>query len=350
MADIGIDLGTTNSVLAYLRGGAEVINIKGKPTLPSAVAYEDGEFFVGNAAKSQAATLDDVIISPKRHMGTDYTYDIGGKTYTPIDFSAMILEEIKKAAEDLLGEPVTSAVITIPAHFSQKAVEDTRTAAEQAGLKVGKLLAEPVAASATYGSGGEEVVLVFDLGGGTLDCTVVDTFDAKICGLAGNNYLGGDDFDNRIVDRMCKFLLDEQGIDVGALDKKECNKVRIKLKAKAEIAKINLSEANSTQVEFMGKIGGQLCQVDFRLTRKEYNEMIKDLVDQAIESAEEAVKKAEMTHDDLDVILLVGGSTYTPYVQERLEEHFWQTRFEEGRSDARCWNGGGNLHSRSGVG
>ncbi len=317
MADIGIDLGTTNSVLAFLRGGPEVINIKGKPTLPSAIAYEEGEFLVGNAAKNLAASSDDVIISPKRHMGTDKKYTVSGKTYTPVDFSAMILEECKKAAEELLGEPVTSAVITIPAHFNQEQVEDTRKAAEQAGLKVGKLLAEPVAASATYGSGGEDVVLVFDMGGGTLDCTVVDTFDAKIAGLGGDNWLGGDDFDNRIVDRMCKILKEEQGIDVA-----NDEKARLRLKSKAEVAKINLSEANSTQVEYIGKMDGKLCQVEFRLTRNEYNEMIKDIVDRAIQCAEEAVAKAGMTTNDIDVVLLVGGSTYTPYVQDRLSEAF----------------------------
>src|SRR5262249_24069284 len=161
-----------------------------------------------------------------RSMGTDQTYDIAGKKYTPVDMSAMILQEIKKQAEEFLGEPVTSAVITIPAHFNHNQVEDTRKAAEKAGLKVGKLLAEPVAASATYGSGGEATILVFVLGGGTLDCTVVDTFDAKILGLSSDNFLGGDDFDNRIVDRMAKHLLDESGVDVSG-DKK----ARLMLKA-----------------------------------------------------------------------------------------------------------------------
>jgi molecular chaperone DnaK (HSP70) len=317
MADIGIDLGTTNSVLAHLRGGPEVINIKGRPLLPSAVAYDDGEFLVGSAAKNLAASMDDVIVSPKRYMGTDKTYQIAGRKYTPVDFSAMILKEIKKHAEEFLGEPVTSAIITIPAHFNQQQVEDTRKAAEQAGLKVGRLLPEPVAASATYGGSGEETILVFDLGGGTLDCTVVDTFDNKILGLSGDNWLGGDDFDNRIVDRMCRELKESQGIDVSGNPK-----ARQALKAKAELAKINLSEANSTQVEFMGKLDGKLSQVDFRLKRSEYNEMIKDLVDKALEKADEAVERAEMSRKDIDVILLVGGSTLTPYVQERLEQHF----------------------------
>jgi actin-like ATPase involved in cell morphogenesis len=315
--DIGIDLGTTNSVLAYLRGGPEVINIKGRPLLPSALAYEEGEWLVGYAAKNLAATKEHVVTSPKRAMGTDATYAIAGKTYSPVDMSALILKEIKKHAEEFLGEPVTSAVITIPAHFSHKQVEDTRRAAEQAGLKVGKLLAEPVAASATYGTGGEEVLLVFDLGGGTLDCTVVDTFDAKILGLSGDNFLGGDDFDYRIVDRMTKHLLQESGIDLT-----NDPKARLRLKAEAEKFKINLSEAQSTQVEFVGKLAGKLCSIDFRLTRQDYNAMIKDLVDRALEKADEAVKRAELTKGDVDVVLLVGGSSMTPYVQERLAAHF----------------------------
>lgn len=317
MADIGIDLGTTNSVLAFLRGGPEVINIKGKAILPSAVAYDEGVWIVGSAAKNLAATQDFVITSPKRFMGTDKKYAIGGKTYTPVDMSALILKEIKKNAEEFLGESVTSAIITIPAHFNQQQVEDTRKAAEQAGLKVGKLLAEPVAASATYGTGGEEMILVFDLGGGTLDCTVVDTFDAKILGLSGDNWLGGDDFDNRIVDRMIKNLKESSGTDLSGDEK-----ARLRLKAEAEKYKINLSEARATQIEFVGKLGGKVCSIEFRLTRDEYNQMIDDLVTKAIEKAEEAVQRAGLTRDDIDVVLLVGGSTLTPHVQERLEKHF----------------------------
>jgi len=315
--DIGIDLGTTNSVLAFLRGGPEVIPIKGRTLLPSALAYEDGEWLVGTAAKSLAATKEYVVTSPKRAMGTDTTYTIAGKTYTPVEMSAMILKEIKKHAEEFLKEPVTSAVITIPAHFNQKQVDDTRKAAELAGLKVGKLLAEPVAASATYGAGGEEVLLVFDLGGGTLDCTVVETFDAKILGLSGDNFLGGDDFDYRIVDRMTKHLHDEHGLDVS-----NDPKTRLLLKAHAEKFKIDLSEAQGTQVEASPKINGKRYQIDFRLTRQEYNEMIKDLVDKALERADEAVARANMEKSDIDVVLLVGGSTLTPYVQERLAAHF----------------------------
>jgi molecular chaperone DnaK (HSP70) len=315
--DIGIDLGTTNSVLAYLRGGPEVISIKGKPLLPSALAFDEGEWLVGSAAKSLAATKEYVIVSPKRAMGTDTTYAIAGKTYTPVDMSAMILAEIKKHAEDFLKEPVTSAIITIPAHFNQKQVDDTRKAAEQAGLKVGKLLAEPVAASATYGSGGEEIILVYDLGGGTFDCTVVDTFNAKILGLSGDNRLGGDDFDYRIVDRMAKHLQESSGLDIAG-DKM----ARLMLKARAEQCKINLSEANATQVEYMGRLGGKLCEVNFRLGRQEYNKMIEDLVDRTLEMADEAVARSGLTREDIDVILLVGGSSLTPYVQERLAEHF----------------------------
>lgn len=320
MAEIGIDLGTTNSVLAYLRGGAEVINIKGKAILPSAVMYDEGEWVVGMAAKNnQAARSDVVVTSPKRFMGTDHKYTIAGQTYTPIDMSAMILGEIKKHAEQFLGEPVTTAIITVPAHFNQQQVEDTRKAAAKAGLNVGKLLAEPVAASATYvdGAGGDEVILVFDLGGGTLDCTVVDTFDAKILGLSGDNWLGGDDFDFRIVDRLLRHLKEESGIDLTADPA-----VRLLLKAEAEKYKINLSESASTQVEIIRKLGGKICQIEFKLTRDEYERMIDDLVTRAIEKADEAIKRADMEKDDIDVVLLVGGSTLTPYVQRRLKEHF----------------------------
>lgn len=321
MADIGIDLGTTNSVVAFLRGGAEIIQIKGQPLLPSAVAYQEGEWIVGQAAKDLAAASDFAVTSPKRNMGTDKTYDIAGKKYTPINMSAMILKEIKKAAESFLGEPVTSAIITHPAHFSQKQIEDTQAAGAEAGMKVSRLLAEPVAASATYGSGGEDIILVFDLGGGTLDCTVVNTFDAKILGLSGDNYLGGDDFDYRIVDRMAKVLQKETGIDLTGDEK-----ARMQLKAHAERFKKNLSDVNKTQVEFTRKLvgnhAGKLVSIDFPLTRAEYNEMIKDLVDRSLEKADEAVKRAGLDKEDIDVVLLVGGSTLTPYVQERLQQHF----------------------------
>lgn len=323
MADIGIDLGTTNSVLAFLRGGPEVINLKGKPILPSAVMYDEGDWVVGAAAKSQlAARPDSVIVSPKRHMGTDKTYTIDGRTYTPVNMSAKILREIKKGAEEFLGEPVGKAVITIPAHFAYNAVEDTRKAAEEAGLSVGQLLQEPVAASATYGTGGEETILVFDLGGGTLDCTVVDIFDSKILGMSGDNWLGGDDFDYRIVDRMLKHFKEESGIDLT-----NDPRARLSLKGVAEQHKINLSEANATQIEVVRKVSGKLCQIDFRLTRKEYNQMIDDLVTRAIQKADEAIERAAikmpgLTKEDVDVILLVGGSTLTPYVQECLEQHF----------------------------
>lgn len=312
---IGIDLGTTNSVLAYLKGGPELINIKGRPSLPSVVAYDADSWLVGHAAKNLASRSDDVIVSPKRKMGTDHKYTIDGKTYTPVDISAMILKELKQQAEETLGGAVDTAVITIPAYFNHQQADDTRKAAEKAGLKVGQLLQEPIAAAATYGSGGEDVILVFDLGGGTLDCTVIDMFDRQIMGLSGDNWLGGDDFDNRIVDRMVKVLKQESGIDVSA-------KGKFKLKEKAEEAKINLSETNSTQVEFIGKLDGQLCQVEFRLTRDEYNEMIHDLVTRAIEKADEAIKQAKLTADEIDVVLTVGGSTLTPYVQECLEKHF----------------------------
>ncbi|NOX55923.1 MAG: Hsp70 family protein, partial [Planctomycetes bacterium] len=319
MADIGIDLGTTNSVLAFLRGGPEVISIKGKSTLPSVVAYDDGQFIVGSAAKSLAAAIDDVVVSPKRGMGTDQQYSVAGKTYTPVDISAMILEEIKKHAEEYLGEPVQNAIITIPAHFNHKQVEDTREAAERAGLKVGQLLAEPVAAAAAYGSGSDEVILVFDMGGGTLDCTVIDMFDNQILGLSGDNWLGGDDFDQRIVDRMLKEM-EAEGVDISEIANDK--KFRIKLKQKAEIYKINLSDTSRAQVEYVGKVAGAACYIDFSLTRNEYNELISDLVDRALEKADEAVERAELKKSDIDVILLVGGSTLTPYVQERLEAHF----------------------------
>jgi actin-like ATPase involved in cell morphogenesis len=317
MADIGIDLGTTNSVLAFLRGGAEVISIRGKQLLPSAVALDEGDWVIGYGAKSLAASIpENVVISPKRSMGTDTKYTLGGKTYTPVDMSAKILAEIKKHAEQFLGEPVDSAIVTIPAHFNQQQVEDTKKAAEQAGLKVAKLLAEPVAAAATYIANGDEKILVFDMGGGTLDCTVVDMFDNQIIGLDGDNWLGGDDFDARIVDRMCEELK-KQGFDAY-----QDAPIRRKMKVKAEVAKINLSETNSTQVEFNQTVNGKTYALDFRMTRKEYNALIEDLVTRAIDKAKQAVQKAEMDVGEVDVVLLVGGSTLTPYVQERLQQEF----------------------------
>lgn len=317
MADIGIDLGTTNSVLAYLRGGAEVIDIRGKQLLPSAVALDEGEWIIGYGAKSLAASIpENVVISPKRAMGTDKKYSLNGKTYTPVDISAMILAEIKKHAEQFLNEPVDSAIVTIPAHFNHQQVEDTKKAAEQAGLKVARLLQEPIAAAATYGTNSDDRILVFDMGGGTLDCTVVDLFDNQIVGLDGDNWLGGDDFDNRIIDRMCEELK-KQGLDAF-----QDPVLRLKMKVLAEQNKINLSENPSTQIEFMHLANGKTYAISFRLTRKEYNAMIDDLVTRAIDKAKQAVARAGLEVDDIDVVLLVGGSCLTPYVQERLEQEF----------------------------
>lgn len=323
MADIGIDLGTTNSEVARLTSKPEIIEVHGQQMLPSAVAMDDGELLVGQAAKDNAVVLDSVL-SVKRHMGTERRFTLGGKTYSPTEISAMILKELKKAAEERLGEPVDNVVITTPAYFSDAQNRATLEAAKLAGMDSVQLLAEPVAAALAYGAtGSEEIILVYDLGGGTFDVAVVDCDDFKMLGIDGNNYLGGDDFDKRLINHVVREAKKQTGVDI------EQSKLAMQLaKNLCEKAKKELSERESTRIGFMTIVGDKPVNLSLKIKREEFEEMVKDLVDQTLEKVESAIERAKSADErfggkaDIDNIILVGGSTYVPYVQRRLQEYF----------------------------
>ncbi|MFO7956144.1 MAG: Hsp70 family protein [Candidatus Brocadiia bacterium] len=320
MADIGIDLGTTNSAVAYLRSKPEIIECKGKPVLPSAVAWRKGELLVGRAARDMAMVYDSAV-SVKRDMGTDKRYKLGDKEYSPVEVSAIILRELKQAAEDRLGEPVDSAVITIPAYFSGAQKEATKEAGAQAGLGDDvRLLAEPIAAALAFGA--EDLVLVYDLGGGTFDVGVIDCFDYTMLGLAGNNYLGGDDFDSRLMDFLVEQVREETAVDISG-DKQAMQMA----KNVCEKAKIELSDSQVAMLRYQTVVDGQAVNVMLDLESEKFESMIMDLVDGTIEKVEEALQKAHekdetIDRDSIETVLLVGGSTYIPLVQRKLTEYF----------------------------
>lgn len=319
MADIGIDLGTTNSAIGHLLNEPKVIENKGRLTTPSAVACDDGEILIGQAAKDEAMALPSVL-SWKRHIGTKKDYELDGKTYTPVDLSAMVLEQLKAAGEDRLGEPIDSAVITIPAYFSGAQKDATQMAGEQAGLKEVRLLAEPIAAALAYGA--EDTVLVYDLGGGTFDVAIIDCFDYKMLGLDGNNYLGGDDFDKALIAHVANRIRKETGADL-----ETSREAKQMAKNECEKAKIKLSDRDTATIRLQTVIGGTPVNLKLKVTRDDFNTMIMEKVDETIEKVEGAIAKARekdetFTKDDIDTILLVGGSTYVPLVQQKLAEFF----------------------------
>jgi molecular chaperone DnaK (HSP70) len=319
MADIGIDLGTTNSVVAHLQNEPKVIENRGRQWTPSVVAWDDGELLVGQAAKDEAIALPSVF-SWKRHIGTDMSYDLGGHKYTPVDLSAMILRQLKEAAEERLAEPIDGAVITIPAYFSGAQKEATKRAGEQAGLKNVRLLAEPIAAALAYGA--EDTVLVYDLGGGTFDVAIIDCFDYKMLGLDGDNYLGGDDFDKKLMTHLADEVKKQTGADL------ESSRDALQIaRTECEKAKIKLSDRESATIRLQAVIGGTPVNVSVKVTREEFERMIADLVEKSLEKVEGAIAKAREKDEsfskaDIDTVLLVGGSTYVPLVQQRLGEYF----------------------------
>ncbi|MCI9040779.1 molecular chaperone DnaK [Dubosiella newyorkensis] len=321
---IGIDLGTTNSCVAVMEGGeAKVIpNPEGNRTTPSVVAFKGDERIIGDAAKRQAVTNPNTISSIKRKMGTSEKVDIDGKQYTPQEISAMILSYLRTYAEEYLGEPVTEAVITVPAYFNDAQRQATKDAGTIAGLKVARIINEPTAAALAYGidkTDKEQKVLVYDLGGGTFDVSILDLADGtfEVLSTNGDTHLGGDDFDNKVVDWIVAQFQKENGIDL-----KNDKMAMQRIKEAAEKAKKDLSATMQTQISlpFISAGPNGPLHFDATLTRAKFNEMTKDLVERTIVPIEKALRDAGLTVNDIDQVLLVGGSTRIPAVQEAVKK------------------------------
>ncbi len=321
---IGIDLGTTNSCVAVMEGGeAKIIpNPEGGRTTPSVVAFKDDEIQVGEVAKRQLVTNPNTVSSVKRKMGTKEKINVNNKEYTPQEISAMILQNLKKSAEDYLGEKVTEAVITVPAYFNDAERQATKDAGKIAGLDVKRIINEPTAASLAYGIDKKEkdqTILVFDLGGGTFDVSILELSEGtfEVISTAGNNRLGGDDIDERIIDHLVKEFKQEQGVDLKK-DKMALQRV----KDAAEKAKKDLSGVTKTTISLPYITAGSEGPVhmDTSLTRAKFNELTSDLIEKTLEPLRRALKDANMTKNDIHQVLLVGGSTRIPAVQELLKK------------------------------
>ena len=321
-----IDLGTTNSVVSVLEGGDPVViaNAEGARTTPSVVAFsKTGEVLVGEVAKRQAITNPDrTIRSVKRHMGENWSIDIDGKKYNAQEISARILMKLKRDAEAYLGEGVTQAVITVPAYFDDAQRQATKEAGQIAGLEVLRIVNEPTAAALAYGvdkNGVEQKVLVFDLGGGTFDVSVLDIADGvfEVKSTAGDTHLGGDDWDDAVMQWLVKTFKDQEGVDLSA-DKMAVQR----LKEAAEKAKIELSAVQETQINlpFITATADGPKHLDVKLTRAKFNELTESLVERCRVPFEQALKDAGLSAGDLDSVLLVGGSTRIPAVQELVKK------------------------------
>ncbi|WP_270447770.1 molecular chaperone DnaK [Lactobacillus delbrueckii] len=322
---IGIDLGTTNSAVAVLEGKEPKIitNPEGARTTPSVVAFKDGEIQVGEVAKRQAITNPNTIVSIKRHMGeSDYKVKVGDKAYTPQEISAMILQYIKKFSEDYLGEPVTDAVITVPAYFNDAQRQATKDAGKIAGLNVQRIINEPTASALAYGldkDEDDETVLVYDLGGGTFDVSVLQLGDGvfQVLSTNGDTHLGGDDFDNKIIDWLVAGFKQENGVDLSK-DKMAMQR----LKDAAEKAKKDLSGVSSTHISLpfisAGEAGPLHLEAD--LTRAKFNELTDDLVQRTKIPFDNALRDAGLSVGDIDKVILNGGSTRIPAVQEAVKQ------------------------------
>ncbi len=322
---IGIDLGTTNSCVAVLEGGEPVViaNAEGNRTTPSVVAFaKNGERMVGQVAKRQAVTnADRTISSIKRHMGTNYKVEIDGKKYTPQEISAMILQKLKADAEAYLGGPVTEAVITVPAYFSDAQRQATKDAGKIAGLDVKRIINEPTAAALAYGldKESEQKIMVYDLGGGTFDVSILDIGDGviEVLATAGDTHLGGDDFDQRIINYLVDEFKKAEGIDL--------SKDRVamqRLKEAAEKAKIELSGVTSSNINlpYITADATGPKHLDVTLTRAKFNELTADLVERTMGPVRQAMSDAKLSASDLGKVLLVGGSTRIPAVQEAVKK------------------------------
>ena len=322
---IGIDLGTTNSCVAVMEGGNAVVipNAEGARTTPSVVGFsKNGERLVGQTAKRQAiANPERTISSIKRHMGSDYKVDIDGKKYTPQEISAMILQKLKTDAEAYLGQPVTEAVITVPAYFTDSQRQATKDAGQIAGLTVKRIINEPTAAALSYGIDKEDDqrVMVYDLGGGTFDVSIIEMGDGvqQVLATAGNNRLGGDDFDQRIINWMVEEFKKTEGIDLSN-DKMAVQR----LKDAAEKAKIELSSTTTTNINipFITADATGAKHLDMNLTVAKFNELTKDLVDATMGPVQQALSDSGLSPSDLNKILMVGGSSRIPAVQEAVRQ------------------------------
>jgi len=321
---IGIDLGTTYSAVAVLEGGeAKIIpNPEGNRTTPSVVAFKGDEIQVGEVAKRQAITNPNTVISIKRHMGTDYKVEVNGKKYSPQEISAMILQNLKATAESYLGEKVTKAVITVPAYFNDAQRQATKDAGKIAGLEVERIINEPTAAALAYGLDKTDIdqkVLVFDLGGGTFDVSILELGDGvfEVLSTSGDNLLGGDDFDQAIIDYLVEEFKKEQGIDLSK-DKMAMQR----LKDAAEKAKKDLSGVTSTQISLPFISAGESGPVHLEntLTRAKFDELTRHLVEKTLVPTRQALKDAGLTPSDIDQVILVGGSTRIPAVQEAIKK------------------------------
>ena len=316
---IGIDLGTTNSCVCVYDGGeAKVIaNAEGERTTPSVVAFKDGNIIVGAAAKRQAITNPNTVSSIKRLMGTKEKVEVNGKKYSPEEISAMILGDLKKTAESYLGTTINKAVITVPAYFNDAQRQATKNAGKIAGLEVERIINEPTAAALAYGldKDNNETVLVFDLGGGTFDVSILELGDGvfEVKSTSGNNHLGGDDFDKRIMDYLVEQFKKENGIDLSN-DKMAMQR----LKDAAEKAKKDLSGVTSTQISlpFISQGENGPLHLDVTLTRAKFEELVDDLLESTLVPVRNALKDAGLKAKDIDKVLLVGGSTRIPKVQE----------------------------------
>ena len=317
---IGIDLGTTNSCVAVLEGGSATVipNPEGNRTTPSVVAFKKGERIVGDAAKRQAITNPNTKSSIKRLMGTSEKTKLEDKEYTPEEISAMILSYMKDYAEKYLGEKVTQAVITVPAYFNDAQRQATKNAGKIAGLNVERIINEPTAAALAYGLDKQDkaqTILVYDLGGGTFDVSILELGDGvfEVKSTAGNNKLGGDDFDNRLMDYLIEEFKKENGVDLSK-DKMAMQR----LKEIAEKAKKDLSSMTTTQVSapFISQSEDGPLHLDMSLTRAKFEDLIRDLVESTLKPVRDALKDAKMTKDDIDKVIFVGGSTRIPMVYD----------------------------------
>ncbi len=321
---IGIDLGTTNSCVSVLEGGTPTViaNKEGNRTTPSVVAFKGDDIIVGLAAKNQMVTNKNTIASIKRHMGTAHKEEVNGKKYTPEEISAMILGDLKKTAEEYLGEKVSKAVITVPAYFNDAERQATKNAGKIAGLEVERIINEPTAAALAYGLDKQdktEQILVYDLGGGTFDVSILELGDGvfEVLSTSGNNKLGGDDFDTKVVDYLISEFKRENTIDLS-----KDGMAMQRLKDAAEKAKKDLSGMTSTQISlpFITQGDAGPLHLEVNLTRAKFEELIHDLVESTVKPVRDALKEAGLKANEIDKVLLVGGSTRIPCVQELVKK------------------------------
>jgi len=321
---IGIDLGTTNSCVAVLEGGEPkvIANPEGNRTTPSVVAFKNGETQIGEVAKRQAITNPNTIISIKREMGTDHKVEVEGKAYSPQEISAMILQNLKATAEAYLGETVSKAVITVPAYFNDAERQATKDAGKIAGLEVERIINEPTAAALAYGldkTDKDQKILVFDLGGGTFDVSILELGDGvfEVLSTAGDNRLGGDDFDQVIIDFLVEEFKKENGLDLSK-DKMAMQR----LKDAAEKAKKDLSGVSSTQISLPFISAGEAgpLHLEVTLSRAKFEDLSRNLVEKTMGPTRQALKDASLSASDIDEVILVGGSTRIPAVQEAIKK------------------------------